>query len=192
MKHTDFLADNDIYCGDSSTLMNRIRPDSIAISIWSPPYHVGEDYESGQSYEEWLIMLRNVIKSHYRGLKPGGFFAINIGDILVFPDENMPRIQADNVSLRKSSITREDVLATMSTHPDYNRHQLAKLLGCSEQTVHLRLMGNNIREGKYATQTKVKIVGGLIEEMALEAGLYTYDKQDGRDHPVLCVNLHLV
>lgn len=173
----DYLKIDDIYCGEAESLMHKIEPESIALSIWSPPYHVGKNYESGQSYDDWQTMLSEVIKLHFTVLKPGGFLAINIGDILCFPDEKMPRIQANNVSMRKCSITEEDVRSAQSAHPDYNRHQLAKLLGCSEQTIDRRLHGNNIRGGKYNTQTRVKIVGGFLEEMALNAGLYTYDRR---------------
>lgn len=172
-----YLEKDKIYCGEAEMLMQQIEPDSIAVSVWSPPYHVGKNYESDQSYEEWITMLETVIKLHYTALKPGGFLAINIGDILCFPDVNMPRIQANNVSMRKCSITEEDVLRALAEHPDYTRHQLAKLLGCSEQTIDRRLHGNNIRGGKYNTQTRVKIVGGLLEEMALSAGLYPYDRR---------------
>jgi len=89
----------------------------------------------------------------------------------------MPRLQALNPALRKHSITREDVLKTQSEHPAYNRDQLAAHLGVSEQTVDRRLNGNNIRGGKHSVQTRVRIVGGLIEEMATNAGLYTYDRR---------------
>jgi site-specific DNA-methyltransferase (adenine-specific) len=172
-----YLDIDKIYCGASEAVMQQIEPNSIAVSVWSPPYHVGKNYESGQTYEEWQEMLRAVIKLHFDVLKPGGFLAINIGDILCFPDHEMPRIQANNVSMRKCSITEEDVLRAQAEHPEYNRHQLAKLLGCSEQTVDRRLHGNNIRGGKYNTQTRVKIVGGFLEEMALAAGLYPYDRR---------------
>lgn len=172
-----YLEKDKIYCGEAEMLMQQIEPGSISVSVWSPPYHVGKNYESGQSYEEWLTMLETVIKLHNAVLAPGGFLAINIGDILCFPDEKMPRIQANNVSMRKCSVTEEDVLKAQAEHPDYNRHRLAKLLGCSEQTVDRRLRGNNIRGGKYNTQTRVKIVGGLLEEMALSAGLYPYDRR---------------
>lgn len=50
-------------------------------------------------------------------------------------------------------------------------------LGCSEQTVDRRLNGNNIRGGKYEAQTRVKIVGGLIEEWGHNAGFYLYDRR---------------
>jgi site-specific DNA-methyltransferase (adenine-specific) len=175
--YMQYLEKDKIYCGEAELLMQKIKPDSIAVSVWSPPYHVGKSYESGQSYEEWLAMLETVIRLHYTVLKPGGFLAINIGDILCYPDTNMPRIQANNVSMRKCSITEEDVRRAQAEHPDYNRHQLAKVLGCSEQTVDRRLHGNNIRGGKYNTQTRVKIVGGFLEEMALAAGLYPYDRR---------------
>lgn len=173
----DYLKLDDVYCGDSQSLMKQIEPNSIAVSVWSPPYHVGKAYERGQSYAEWIEMLKSVIANHYSVLKPGGFLAINIGDILVFNDETMPKIQANNVSMRKCPVTEEDVKKAFAEHPNYNRYQLAKLLGCSEQTVQRRMMGNNIRGGKYNTQTRVKIVGGIIEDLALKAGLYPYDRR---------------
>jgi site-specific DNA-methyltransferase (adenine-specific) len=138
---------------------------------------VGKKYEQGQSYSDWKNMLKTVIKLHYPILKPGGFLTINIGDILCFPDPKIPRIQANNVSLRRSKVTREDVEREMLLHPDFNRRQIAKILGCSEQTVDRRLHGNNIRGGKYNVQTRVKIVGGMIEKYALESGLYSYDRR---------------
>lgn len=173
----DYLNVDNIYCGKCETLMNQIKPESIALSIWSPPYHVGKAYEAGQSYQQWREMLLQVIKLHFNVLKPGGFLAINIADILCFPDHDMPKIQANNVSRRKCKVTEEAVRKAQSEHPDYNRRQLAKVLGCSEQTIDRRLHGNNIRGGKHGTQTRVKIVGGLLEEIALEAGLYLYDRR---------------
>jgi site-specific DNA-methyltransferase (adenine-specific) len=64
-----------------------------------------------------------------------------------------------------------------SQHPDWSRKQVAALLGCSEQTVDRRMKGNNIRGGKYEVQTRVKLVGGLIEKYALECKLYLYDRR---------------
>jgi len=168
---------NQIYQGDARQLLQEIEPNSIACSIWSPPYHVGKDYEKDISYDEWLDLLQTVIGLHFSILKPGGFLAINIADILVFPDENIPRFQAANIKRHKSSVTREEVLEAKAKHPNYNRYQLAKLLGCSEQTIDRRLNGNNIRGGKYATQTRVHLIGGIIEAFGYEAGLYLYDRR---------------
>ena len=129
------------------------------------------------SFEDWQNLLSGVINLHFPIIKPGGFLVINIADILVFKDPTLPKIQAEVVSSRRSAATKEDVLRAMAEHPNYNRYQIAKLLGCSEQTVDRRLNGNNIRGGKYETQTRVKIVGGLIEEWGAKAGFYMYDRR---------------
>lgn len=89
----------------------------------------------------------------------------------------MPRIQALNISNQKCKVTREMVLDARQKHPDYNRYELASLLGCSEQTIDRRLNGNNIRGGKYQVQTRVKLVGNYIEKYAYEVGIYLYDKR---------------
>ncbi len=172
-----FLAVDEIHQGDSLELLGQVEPESVACSVWSPPYHVGKTYEKDTSYEEWRDLLKEVIRLHYPILKPGGFLAINTADILAFPDEKMPKLQAMNVRRQRSSVTREDVMAARAAHPDYNRYQLAELLGCSEQTIDRRMNGNNIRGGKYATQTRVHLVGGMIESAGSEAGLFLYDRR---------------
>jgi DNA modification methylase len=172
-----YLATDSIHQGDARTQLLEIEPNSVALSVWSPPYYVGKEYEADLTYEEWQNLLLTVIRHHFPIVKPGGFLAINIADILVFKDVTMPRIQAEVVSRRQSPVTREDVLAAQKRHPELNRYQLAKLLGCSEQTIDRRLHGNNIRGGKSEAQTRVKIVGGMIEEWALAAGFYPYDRR---------------
>lgn len=171
------LEPNQVYQGDARQLLPGIQSNSIALSIWSPPYFVGKEYEADLSFKDWQNLLATVIALHFPIMKPGGFLVINIADILVFKDPTIPKIQAEVVSSRRSPVTREDVLKAMSEHPDFNRYQIAKLLGCSEQTVDRRLNGNNIRGGKYETQTRVKIVGGLIEEWGQNAGFYLYDRR---------------
>lgn len=171
------LRANEIYCGDARVLLREIRPNSVDLSFWSPPYFVGKSYEKDISFEDWQDLVREVILLHYAIVKPGGFLAINIADILAFPDPEMPRIQADNVSSKKVKITRQQVLAAQSAHPQFSRYQLADLLGCSEQTIDRRLNNNNVRGGKYAVQTKVKLVGGLVEGWGTDAGFYLYDRR---------------
>ena len=173
----DYLAPNEVYSGDARGLLQRIEPNSIALSVWSPPYFVGKGYESDLTLEDWQSLLQVVIKLHFPIIRPGGFLVVNIADILCFKDLSMPKVQAEAVSGRRSAITGDDVLRAMRKHPGYNRYQLAKLLGCSEQTVDRRLNGNNIRGGKYDVQRRVKIVGGLVEEWALSAGFYPYDRR---------------
>lgn len=173
----DPLDVNAIHTGDATRLLGQIDRNTVALSVWSPPYFVGKTYEEHLDFDAWQSMLRTVIAEHYGALKPGGFLVINIADILCFRDETMPKVQAANVSRQRSSVTRETVLRAMADHPHLNRYQLAEFLGCSEQTIDRRLNGNNIRGGKYDTQTRVKIVGGLVEQWAIDAGFYPYDRR---------------
>lgn len=171
------LAINQIHQGDARDLLPQIEQNSISCSVWSPPYHVGKDYERDQSYEEWVSLLKDVIRLHFTVIKPGGFLVINIADILCFPDTSMPRIQAVNTRRGRLDITAEMVIAAKEANPTFNRDQLAALLGCSEQTIDRRLNGNNIRGGKYNTQTRVHLVGEMIEKAGSEAGFYLYDRR---------------
>lgn len=168
---------NRVYCGDAAVMLRLIEKESVSLSVWSPPYFVGKEYEQHLTYEGWLTLLQEVIQLHVPLLKTGGFMVVNIADILCFPDENIPRFQAENLRRRRSDITREMVVEAKAKFPDFSRYQLAEYLGCSEQTIDRRLNGNNIRGGKYATQTRVHLVGGLLEDFAYEAGLYLYDRR---------------
>ena len=172
-----FLEENSVHHGDARDLLGRVAPDSVALSVWSPPYFVGKEYESDLSFEDWNAMLESVIHLHFPITRLGGFLVINIADILCFRDPSMPKIQADAVSRKRSPVTRKDVIQAMKDHPRCNRYQLAEILGCSEQTIDRRLNGNNIRGGKYEVQTRVRIVGGLVEQWALDAGFYPYDRR---------------
>lgn len=174
---TGYLPPNTVYEGDARVLLKRVEPNSVGLSFWSPPYFVGKSYERDLSFREWKDLLRAVIALHYPIIKPGGFLAINIADILAFADRTMPRIQADNVASKKSSVTTEQVLAARQAHPDFNRYQLAGLLGCSEQTIQRRTEHNNVRGGKYSSQTRIQLVGGLIEDWTASAGFFMYDRR---------------
>lgn len=174
---------DNIYHGDAQDLLTEITPNSIALSFWSPPYFLGKDYELDETYDSWQLLLKNVIKLHYSILKPGGFMIINIADILSFKDENMPRIMGLNPSNRKCSVTKEQILKVIEEHPQYSRYELAAALNCSEQTIDRRLNGNNIRGGKYAVGTHVKLVGGNIEQYAYNVGLFLYDKRIWKKDP---------
>ena len=183
MPDKTYLEINNIYHGYSEQIMYQMEPNSVSLSVWSPPYNVGKDYEKGQSFDDWKQMLHKVIKAHRYVLKPGGFMVINIADILCFQDDSMPKIQIANPSLQKVSVTKEDVLKVKEEHPDYNRRQIAAILGCSEQTVDRRLNGVNIRGGKYVTQTRVQLVGNIMQDYSQKEGLYLYDRRIWKKDP---------
>jgi site-specific DNA-methyltransferase (adenine-specific) len=173
----DPLKENTVHQGDARELLKRITPDSVAVSVWSPPYFVGKNYEKHLSFEDWKALLKTVIANHFPVIKPGGFLAINIADILVFKDDTMPKIQADAVQRKKISLSREEILSVLTENPQMKKQDLAKYFICSEQTIDRRLNGNNVRGGKHEIQSRVKIVGGLVEEWALSAGFYPYDRR---------------
>jgi len=172
-----YILPDTIAQGDARDLLRRVAPSSVALSFWSPPYFVGKAYEAHLTFGGWMALLADVILQHERVLKPGGFLAVNIADILAFQDATLPRIAANATSQKKAAVTREQVLAAKRRRPDFNRYELARLLKCSEQTVQRRLEGVNVRGGKYDTQTKVKVVGGLVEAWGEKAGLYLYDRR---------------
>nr|VFK27506.1 MAG: site-specific DNA-methyltransferase (adenine-specific) [Candidatus Kentron sp. MB]VFK74333.1 MAG: site-specific DNA-methyltransferase (adenine-specific) [Candidatus Kentron sp. MB] len=171
------LLPNAIYHGNSRVLLRRIEEESLSLSVWSPPYFVGKSYEEDLTFEAWEDLLREVITCHFPIMKPGAFLVINIADILCFSDNRMPKIMAENISRRKVSLLKEEILHIKDKHPDWDRDRLAKYFGCSEQTIDRRLNGNNVRGGKYKDQTRVFLVGGLIEKAAMDAGFYLYDRR---------------
>lgn len=177
------LKPNQIYAGDARELIQSVDPQSVALSIWSPPYFVGKSYERDWTFEEWQGLLSDVLQAHFDVVKPGGFVAVNIADILAFADPKMPRIQADVLSTKRSAVTREDVERAMQENPGMSRQGIAKILGCSEQTVQRRMSHNNVRGGKSAVQTKVVVVGGMLVEWAEQAGLYLYDRRVWQKDP---------
>lgn len=176
-KNDKYLQTNKVYQGDARDLLLLIKPDSITVSVWSPPYHVGKKYEEDMTFQDWKNLLDGVIHKHYSIIKPGGFLVINIADILSFKDKSMPRITANNLSGKRIKITKNDIQKVLQKHPDWSKYKLADYFNCSEQTIQRRLEGVNIRGGKYVTQTKVKLVGGLIQKWAEEAGFYLYDRR---------------
>ncbi len=166
-----------ILVGSARERLRELEEASVDLSFWSPPYYVGKSYEADLSFDDWQALIHDVIAEHPRIIKPGGFMAVNIADILCFPDPAMPRFQADNVVNKKSPVTRADVEAVRELMPTANRREMAAVLGCSEQTVQRRLEGNNVRGGKQESSTKIVLTGNMVVEWAEEAGLYLYDQR---------------
>jgi DNA modification methylase len=173
----EYLAPDSIYHGDARIALDWIAPESLALSVWSPPYYVGKSYEKHLTFEDWQSLLQTVIAKHFRILKPGAFLVVNIADILCFQDESLPRIQAENVNGHRLPVTRDDILRVQEEHPTYNRYQIAAALGVSEQTIDRRTKTNNVRGGKYNTQTRVQLVGEIVADAARDAGLPLYDRR---------------
>lgn len=166
---------NTIFQGDCRDLLKSSPLDFFALSLWSPPYFVGKEYERHISFEDWKQLLQEVIELHVDVIRPGGFLAINIADIKCFADSEMPRISSNNISRKRHAVTKEMILTMQSRYPSAKKRELAEKLGCSDQTIDRRLNGTNVRGGKHSPQTRVRFCGPDIENFALEAGLYLYD-----------------
>lgn len=169
---------NRFIVGDAAQSLMRLPEGSVDLSFWSPPYFVGKSYEQSLSFMDWQGLIQQTIRAHQNALKPGAFMAVNIADILCFPDENIPRFQANNLNSKgRKDITLEKIADAKRQFPEASRHQLAAILGCSEQTIQRRAQHNNVRGGKPSPATKVMLTGCMLAEWAEEAGLYLYDKR---------------
>src|SRR5437763_16506704 len=103
----NYLELDKVHQGDAKLLLPTIEPNSISVSVWSPPYFVGKDYEAHLSFADWQSLLKKVIDLHFPIIKPGGFLVINIADILCFKDHSMPKIQSEAVGRKRYSVTTE-------------------------------------------------------------------------------------
>ena len=72
-----------IYCGDSRK-MDRLENNSVHLTVTSPPYYVGKEYEKYlPTLQDYKDMLNDVFSEVVRITVPGGKICINLGDIAV-------------------------------------------------------------------------------------------------------------
>jgi DNA modification methylase len=71
---------NEVY-EHSAEQMEELPDDSVALMVTSPPYHVGKDYDSDASFEEYLALLERVFRETYRVLQPGGRAVVNVANL---------------------------------------------------------------------------------------------------------------
>ena len=65
----------------SAVRMNQLPDASVALMVTSPPYHVGKDYDSNESFEDYLDMLSEVFAETLRVLEPGGRAVVNVANL---------------------------------------------------------------------------------------------------------------
>ncbi len=71
---------NKIYCRDSRDLS--FLPDNcLHLMVTSPPYNVGKDYDNDLSLQDYLSLIKDVMKEIFRILLPGGRACINVANI---------------------------------------------------------------------------------------------------------------
>ncbi|MDX2076817.1 MAG: site-specific DNA-methyltransferase [bacterium] len=68
-----------IYCGDCVELMPQLPSDSFHLTITSPPYNIGKEYEQPMSLDDYVLWCLNWINQVYRLTKANGAFWLNLG-----------------------------------------------------------------------------------------------------------------
>jgi site-specific DNA-methyltransferase (adenine-specific) len=71
---------NSILLGNSEN-MKGIPDNSLHLMVTSPPYNVTKEYDEDLSFEEYLLLLRNVFSETYRVLVYGGRACINVANL---------------------------------------------------------------------------------------------------------------
>ena len=75
-----------IYHGDCLELMKKIDKEAIELTVTSPPYNIGKEYEKSLPLEEYINWCKQWIKEIYRITKSDGTFWLNVG-YLEMPDK---------------------------------------------------------------------------------------------------------
>lgn len=65
----------------SSESMPELPDDCVALMVTSPPYHVGKEYDSEDSFDDYLALLERVFTETYRVLEPGGRAVVNVANL---------------------------------------------------------------------------------------------------------------
>ncbi|MBF8265439.1 MAG: DNA methylase N-4/N-6 domain protein [Dehalococcoidia bacterium] len=68
-----------LYAGDCLDLIKNIKEPIIDLTITSPPYNIGKEYEKPLPLEDYLEWCKSWIKEIHRITKPQGAFWLNIG-----------------------------------------------------------------------------------------------------------------
>lgn len=71
---------DEIWC-HSAEQMTELPDNSVALMVTSPPYHAGKDYDTNETFEEYLAMLERVFAETHRVLEPGGRAVVNVANL---------------------------------------------------------------------------------------------------------------
>ena len=70
-----------LYEGDSLALMAKLTGQLVDLTITSPPYNIGKEYELARPLAEYLDWCSDWVRSVHRLTKPSGAFWLNLGYI---------------------------------------------------------------------------------------------------------------
>jgi adenine-specific DNA-methyltransferase len=68
-----------LYCGDSLKLMEKLDQSLVDLTVTSPPYNIGKEYEDPMPLENYIAWCKDWISQIHRITKDQGAFWLNIG-----------------------------------------------------------------------------------------------------------------
>lgn len=68
-----------LYCGDCLALMKQLPRACFQLTVTSPPYNIGKEYESGLGVTDYLDWCADWIREIHRLTVPDGAFWLNLG-----------------------------------------------------------------------------------------------------------------
>lgn len=68
-----------IYCTDCLSSMRQLENEIIDLTITSPPYNIGKEYETAKPLADYLTWCEQWIKETHRITRPSGAFWLNLG-----------------------------------------------------------------------------------------------------------------
>lgn len=68
-----------IYCGDCLEFLKKLPNSIVSLTVTSPPYNIGKEYEKRMELEEYLSWCESWINEVYRITSPKGAFWLNLG-----------------------------------------------------------------------------------------------------------------
>jgi adenine-specific DNA-methyltransferase len=68
-----------IYCADCLTALRKLPDEVVSLTITSPPYNIGKEYEKPLPLEDYLEWSEQWLKEVYRVTRADGAFWLNLG-----------------------------------------------------------------------------------------------------------------
>ena len=68
-----------IYCDDCLRILQKMPSDIFSLTVTSPPYNIGKEYETPLPLEEYLTWCERWMQEVYRVTRPDGAFWLNVG-----------------------------------------------------------------------------------------------------------------
>jgi adenine-specific DNA-methyltransferase len=72
-----------IYCTDCLPALGQLSGELFSLTITSPPYNIGKEYENPLPLDEYLLWCERWMKEVYRVTRPHGAFWLNVGYVEV-------------------------------------------------------------------------------------------------------------